>query len=967
MCWLWYQVTAPLPQPPPEYFAFDPMSPPSVLNDSLPRLRKSSLTYFGIDGLAALVSKVANQVADSPRPALTREDHAAVRAFRSKFGHAPRVKRLPKEPVRVAGPAHMPRRATCDVPDIPITPVDMQDEVDMASPGGEVERLCFAAGTSPDPWDDAVRVGCSVALCGDGFYTPAVEILGAGAMPLVGSATSGGTEIVLGASSVAISGWESAEGHIRVANIKFSATTSSTAGSFGAITFTRVAGLSGRLIWKIDHNDFEVTPVNAGFPWRAISSGAYGGLIYRNKFINHTAFTITTNQEPIQIAITDDGSHWESDETMGDHDVDGNNNVYVETNEFHNFAVSLDCNTSCRAEWRFNMMYNSGTGDHGYDSSAYGLRHLSIHNNTFICTDADIQRNAWITRRGGTGVIAANTFAAFDEHCSYPVGGAAAMVFSQFKAIQCNAIGGWPGIYPSTYPIYHQLGWGWISGSNTHMNVGAAQGQGGGDQVLQPIYVAGNTINSATDLVLLRGPGECRLMAYTTSAKTMGSELSLSGYMNDGQRAFVVVVDLVGGTDPTIEDNCSGTAWTALNGGTNGSMRLTAFTKAITCDGQLEATITLDSSSSARAAGLYTMRSVTGVDKNPAVATDNVSPYTPNATTTLSSSTQLVVTYGGLQGPTVWCGNVGGCATTFNNDDIDTQAPSVDTKAISGPLDGFLGWVGTTGGMPSSNVSLFVNQRVVTTNDSVQPEFKNTTANRNGLIGVVTFPFTGGVESDGAISALDLLVTDVLQPDREYFNQVGGAQVSSSSPFDGTTGTGFGTLANRPITCTQGVGYWATDQGSWNTSGSGGQGKLYTCGASNNWLVKYGPYTYPHDEADETGEDPEESQTPGATASSDQLRLSASDNISLSLAVDDSVIALATGSVTLTGTAVDADMDALTYAWRQVAGPHTAIIADADQAETLVTFSEVGYYAFELTVTDGTHVTTKSIAVKVDP
>src|ERR1019366_4836093 len=41
-------------------------------------------------------------------------------------------------------------------------------------------------------------------------------------------------------------------------------------------------------------------------------------------------------------------------------------------------------------------------------------------------------------------------------------------------------------------------------------------------------------------------------------------------------------------------------------------------------------------------------------------------------------------------------------------------------------------------------------------------------------------------------------------------------QTSPTSPFNGTSGVGFGTLANRPATCTPGVGYFATDQGNWN-------------------------------------------------------------------------------------------------------------------------------------------------------
>jgi hypothetical protein len=91
---------------------------------------------------------------------------------------------------------------------------------------------------------------------------------------------------------------------------------------------------------------------------------------------------------------------------------------------------------------------------------------------------------------------------------------------------------------------------------------------------------------------------------------------------------------------------------------------------------------------------------------------------------------------------------------------------------------------------------------------------------------------------------------------QDYFNGV-------SSGFNGTVGVGWGALAARPSTCTPGpggswftnpivsgspgVGYFATDQGSWNTSGNGfGQGELFVCSATNTWSLYYTPYTYPH-------------------------------------------------------------------------------------------------------------------------
>jgi hypothetical protein len=72
-----------------------------------------------------------------------------------------------------------------------------------------------------------------------------------------------------------------------------------------------------------------------------------------------------------------------------------------------------------------------------------------------------------------------------------------------------------------------------------------------------------------------------------------------------------------------------------------------------------------------------------------------------------------------------------------------------------------------------------------------------------------------------------LLKGVVPQENREFWDE--------NPSFDGTTGIGIGRLANRPITCKKGVGYWATDT---NT--------LYRCTATNNWEAYYTPYAYPH-------------------------------------------------------------------------------------------------------------------------
>jgi hypothetical protein len=124
-----------------------------------------------------------------------------------------------------------------------------------------------------------------------------------------------------------------------------------------------------------------------------------------------------------------------------------------------------------------------------------------------------------------------------------------------------------------------------------------------------------------------------------------------------------------------------------------------------------------------------------------------------------------------------------------------------------------------------------------------------TTPSATGYPGQVLDPiyqwsdfYTGGAQVNNPIGSGSGKVV----ANRDYYPQASGAQTSPTSPFNGTSGTGWGPLVDRPTTCTPQVGYWATDQGNWNQSGSGGQGELFVCTAANTWTLHYEPYTYPH-------------------------------------------------------------------------------------------------------------------------
>ena len=87
----------------------------------------------------------------------------------------------------------------------------------------------------------------------------------------------------------------------------------------------------------------------------------------------------------------------------------------------------------------------------------------------------------------------------------------------------------------------------------------------------------------------------------------------------------------------------------------------------------------------------------------------------------------------------------------------------------------------------------------------------------------------------------------------EFFNYV-------PAGFNGTSGVGCGTLANRPSSCVKGAGYWvpnATDDPNasscTNLTGFVGAnpaysrpGTLYKCTSANTWTAWYTPFTYPH-------------------------------------------------------------------------------------------------------------------------
>lgn len=86
----------------------------------------------------------------------------------------------------------------------------------------------------------------------------------------------------------------------------------------------------------------------------------------------------------------------------------------------------------------------------------------------------------------------------------------------------------------------------------------------------------------------------------------------------------------------------------------------------------------------------------------------------------------------------------------------------------------------------------------------------------------------------------------IMRENEHYYNY---DPTPTTSGTNQTVAVRSGTFANRPGSCTSGVGYWATDQGSWRTAvpttGYTGQGRFYRC-VAGAWDAGIEPYGYPH-------------------------------------------------------------------------------------------------------------------------
>jgi hypothetical protein len=214
---------------------------------------------------------------------------------------------------------------------------------------------------------------------------------------------------------------------------------------------------------------------------------------------------------------------------MGDDDLNGDGNVYVENGYavgFHGSCSDIDANG--RIVFRYNVWDHSSLDAHGNDTGSYGMRYMVIHDNAFLFKDdrdAGVDGRTynvpfwWGTRGAGTGVFTRNYMQNINSsnwgdkselQCRFFVldrnAGFFAMWGSDSYAGDDNNDGdladaphsGGETVYPaSEYPAPRQFGYGYVDGSREYYDVnGGLNNFYSGDP--EPVYIWNNTGHSTS-------------------------------------------------------------------------------------------------------------------------------------------------------------------------------------------------------------------------------------------------------------------------------------------------------------------------------------------------------------------------------------------------------------------------------------------------------------------------------------
>jgi hypothetical protein len=178
-------------------------------------------------------------------------------------------------------------------------------------------------------------------------------------------------------------------------------------------------------------------------------------------------------------------SSWSTRSFFGMADVNGDQNLYFESNTLRLMQEGIDVDDNARTIIRYNTLENSAVIHHGADTSGSGGRYSEIYNNKFVWNpnaggvDLPPNVNGFIGIRGGTTLVHDNEI----PDIAGPAWGDKSEISLLVEQPWRNA--GPYACWKQGYPVPHQVGWGFTTG--------ASQSASGVRQDSEPIYIWSNT------------------------------------------------------------------------------------------------------------------------------------------------------------------------------------------------------------------------------------------------------------------------------------------------------------------------------------------------------------------------------------------------------------------------------------------------------------------------------------------
>jgi hypothetical protein len=194
-------------------------------------------------------------------------------------------------------------------------------------------------------------------------------------------ATIPSTVIINNSSTALFSITEDTSFNTGLSGIQFSVGTNHGCCASSDVSINYTSGGQAVLI----HDNWMQQGTKTGVPSQSIISNTNRGVVWNCSFDGssyNNSLMVPTGAWHFKVANPGTGQNaWIQPSYWGTADTTGQNNFYVETNDFHAFQATSDNDDNGRVVWRYNLMDHATFATHGADSSPYGERYFEYYNN----------------------------------------------------------------------------------------------------------------------------------------------------------------------------------------------------------------------------------------------------------------------------------------------------------------------------------------------------------------------------------------------------------------------------------------------------------------------------------------------------------------------------------------------------------------------------------------------------------